>query len=68
MLQIFRGVCNVADLPGGRSARGKACDTTPPETIKSAWSSPVYEKGKAVDGREILLSISVMDVQNVKIM
>ena len=30
MLQIFRGkVCNVADLPGGRSARGKVCNTTP---------------------------------------
>ena len=30
MFQIFRGkVCNVAELPGGRSARRKVCNTTP---------------------------------------
>ena len=41
MLQIFRGkVCNVADLPRGRSAKGKVCNTTPALGILCKWTHP----------------------------
>ena len=47
MLQIFRGkVCNVADLPGGKSARGKVCNTTPAYPHR-AWAQGGYSSSDA---------------------